>query len=152
MFDKSRYWRKVDHFELPKTKIYRSNSVSFLDRKDLETDKHVFVFYKHFTNHFVKKQIHQDRLICSKNLFPTILPASCSTTNVSEAEFEQLKTNTERKPPTARVLQSYELQILKQMETIQDLEDIDNTCLKSLGEGFNSLNKKWSSKIFQTGD
>ena len=43
-------------FELPKDKDHQIKWLSFLDRNDLETKKHVFVFYKHFTNHFVKKK------------------------------------------------------------------------------------------------
>ena len=128
-------------FELPKDKDQQIKWPYMLNRNDLETQKHVFACYKHFTNHFVKKNNHRHRLICSMNPSPIILPASKSTTNVSEAERERLNTKTPRKPPTARVLQSNELQIFKQMDTIGNLEEIDDICIKSLGEGFTSLNR-----------
>ena len=113
---------KATVFELPKDNDHQFDWLSFLDRNDLETMKHVFVFYKHFNKHFVKKKNHRLRMICTMNPFPTLAPVSHSTTNVSEAELEQLKTKTQRKPPSARVLQPYELQIFKQMETVQNLK------------------------------
>ena len=50
--------------------------------------------YRHFSNHFVKKNCHRHRLICIMNPFSIILLASQSTTNVSEAERERLNTKT----------------------------------------------------------
>ena len=136
-------------FELPKDEDLQKKWLSFLSRDDLETQKHVFVCFKHFANHFVKKNDHRHRLICSMNPFPTILPASQATTNVSEAERERMNTKTPRKPPTARVLQLDELQRFKQMDTIQNIEDIDDTCIKSLGEGFTTLNRNGHLIIFK---
>ena len=69
--------------------------------------------------------------MCSMNSFPTILPASQSNTSVSEAEREQLKTKPTRKPPTEGVIQPDERQRFKQMETRQNLEDINNTCINN---------------------
>ena len=74
------------------------------------------------------------------NPFPINLLASRSTTNVPEAERERLNTKTPRKLPTARLLQPDELLKFKQMDTIRSLEDINDTCIKSLSEGFTSLN------------
>ena len=89
-------------FELQTDKDQQIKWPSFLIRNDLETQKHVFVYNKHFAYYFVKKNNHRHRLICSINPFPTILPATLSTTNVSEAERERLNTKTARKPPSAR--------------------------------------------------
>ena len=136
-------------FDLPKDKDQQIKQPSSLNRNDLETQKHVFACYKHFANHLVKKNNHRHRLICSMNPFPTILPASQSTTNVSEAERERLNTNTSRKPLTARVLRQDELQIFKQMDTIGNLEEIDDICIKSLGDGFTSLNRNGHLIIFR---
>ena len=83
------------------------------------------------------------------NPFLNILPASQSTTNVSEAERERLNTKTQRKALTARVLQPDELQCFKQMDTKHNLEDIDNTCIKSLGEEFTSSNRNGYLIIFK---
>ena len=101
---------KGTFFELPKDKDNQIKWLSFLNRNDLETQKHAFVCYKHFANHFVRKNNHRHRLSCSMNPFPTILPASQPTTNVSEAERERLNTKTPKKPPTARALQPDEIQ------------------------------------------
>ena len=60
------------------------------------------------------------------NPFPTILPASQLTPNVSEAERERLKTKTPRKSSTARILQPDELQRFKQMNTKRNPE----TCFR----------------------
>ena len=136
-------------FELPKDKDNQIKSLSLLNRNDLETQKHVFVSYKHFANYFVKKNYHHSRLICSMNASPTILPVSQQTTNVSEVERERLNTKTPRKSPTARVLQPDELQRFKQIATIQNLEDIDNTGIISLGEGLISLNGNCHIIIFK---
>ena len=136
-------------FELPKDEDLQKKWLSFLSRDDLETQKHVFVCFKHFANHFVKKNDHRHRLICSMNPFPTILPASQATTNVSEAERERMNTKTPRKPPTARVLQLDELQRFKQMDTIQYLEYIDETCIEALGDGITFLNRNGHLIIFK---
>ena len=74
------------------------------------------------------------------NPFPTIINACQSVTNVSEAEREPLNTKTPRKPLNARVLQPDGLQRFKQMDTMQNLEDIDDTCIIALDEGFTSFN------------
>ena len=83
------------------------------------------------------------------NLFPTILPASQTTTNTSEAKHKRLITKTPRKPPTARVLQLDELQNFKKLYTIQNLANIDDTCIKSFGEGFSFLNRNFHLIIFK---
>ena len=83
------------------------------------------------------------------NPFSAILPASQSNTSVSEAERERLKTKTPRKPPTGKVVQPDELPRFEQNDTIQNLKHIDTTCIKSLGEGFTSLNKNGRLIIFK---
>jgi len=129
-------------FELPRDEDLQNKCLSSLNRDNLETQKHVIVCFKHCANHFVKQDDRRHLLVCSMNPFPTISPAFQGTTNVPEAERERMNMKTPRKPPTARGLQSYELQRFKQMDTIQNLEDIDDTCIKSLGEGFTTLNRK----------
>ena len=43
-------------FELTEDNDPQIKWLSFLDRNDLESKKHVLVFYKHFTNQVVKKK------------------------------------------------------------------------------------------------
>ena len=75
-------------FNLPKDKDIQIKKLSFLNSNDLETQKHVSVCYERFAYKFVKKSNHQYPLNCSMNPLPNILPASQSTTNVSEAKHE----------------------------------------------------------------
>ena len=62
-----------------------------------------------------------------------------------------MHTKIPRKPPTVRVSISHpdKLQRLKQIDTIQSLEDIDDTCIKSLGEGFTSLSRNCHLMTFK---
>ena len=128
-------------FELPTDPHLKSKWLFFLKRDDLLSQKHVFVCYKHFANHFVKKNNHRYRLISSMNPYPTILPQSQNVINVSEAEREQQNNKTPRKPPTVRQYQPDELIKFQESDTIRTLEDIDAACIKELGENFTSINK-----------
>ena len=72
----------------------------------------------------MEKNCHHNRLIRNINPLPSIIPASQSTANVSVAERERLNTKTARKQPTARVLQPDDFQRIKQINTIQNPEDM----------------------------
>ena len=72
-------------FDLPTDPDLQCKWLSFLIRDELLPQKHVFVCYKHFANHNVKRNNHRCKLISSINPFPTILPQNQMVINVSEA-------------------------------------------------------------------
>ena len=72
-------------FELPTDPDLQCKWLSFLIRDDLLSQKLVFVCYKHFANHFVKRNNHRCKLISRMNPFPIIVPQNQKVINVSEA-------------------------------------------------------------------
>ena len=50
-------------FQLPTDPDQKCKRLPFLERDDFLRQKHVFVCYKHFANHFVKSNNHRYRLI-----------------------------------------------------------------------------------------
>ena len=128
-------------FELPRDEQLQEKWIAFINRDDIAHQKHLFICYKHFASHFVKKNDNRHRLISSMNPYPTILPQDQSLINMRESEREQKNRKTPRKPPKVRIFQPDELQKFKDMDTIKRKEDIDVAFVKSLGEGFTSVNK-----------
>lgn len=136
-------------FELPKDKDLQRKWLSLLKRDELVSQKHLFVCYKHFASHYMKKNSHRYRLISSMNPFPTILPHAQTSISISDAERDQNNSKTPRKSPTVRVFQPDEIQKFKDIDTIKNIEDIDGSCIKSLGDGFTIANKDGHRIIYK---
>ena len=75
-------------FKLPKDQNLRCKWLFFVNREYDDYQKHIFVCYKHFAEHFVKKNDHLYRFITNLNPYPTVLTNSQSAINASGAERE----------------------------------------------------------------
>ena len=136
-------------FELPDEEEQRNKWISFINSDNLVTYKHIFVCYKHFADHFVKRNDKRFHLIKSLKPFPTILPTSQLNINISEAERESANSKTPRKPPKVRNVQEDELEQFKEIDTIRSLDDIDEKYVSSLGENFSLIKREDHAVIYK---
>ena len=129
-------------FELPDNEEQKKKWIDFLNSDSSASYKHIFICYKHFADHFVKKNDQRYRLVKCLQPFPTILPNSQLDININEAERESANSKTPRKPPKLRNFQADEFKQFKEMDIIRSLGDIDEACVRSLGEEFSLIKKK----------
>lgn len=136
-------------FELPDDEEQKNRWISFLKSDFLSSYKHIFVCHKHFADHFVKKNKNRYRLVKSLKPHPTILPISQIDINISEAERSSANSKTPRKPPNVRNFQVDELKQFKEMDAVRSLDDIDQDCVKSIGEEYSFMKKEGYVVIYK---
>ena len=134
-------------FELPEDEEQRKIWLRFINEKDVENLKHIFVCWKHFSDDVMNKNEKRCRLIKSLKPVPTIVPSCQVIPNVSEAVLGTIKTP--RKPQRQRIFQEDELASFRKKDSINGLEDISEEKIKSLGENFILEKKEEHSLVYQ---
>ena len=119
-------------FSLPKDENLRKSWIKFLNRKNVESLKNIFLCEKHFESKYLKKNENRVRLVMTSNPIPTVF--SDSQSNLPKSLLPTLVKP--RKEPFKRVYQEDQLAKFRQSDIIKDFKQIDESMLKDLGSEF----------------
>ena len=128
-------WQRHDAgavFALPKSEL-KSEWIKFLNRKDADMLKTIFICEKHFEEKFLKRNENRVRLIITINPVPTILSESQKSNIPLSLQRTIIKP---RKRPTTRVLQEDQFDQFKLTDTITNFSDVNESLLKNLPSNF----------------
>lgn len=122
-------------FLLPKNETQRAQWLKFLNVKNGETIKKVYVCFKHFDRKLLLPSKKGVKLNHGANPVPTLI--SCTQKSGSHPTTAIMETiKCPRNPPKLRIFQEDQLNDFKKTDTINDVNDITEKNISQLGSGF----------------
>ena len=129
-------YEKGTVFPLPEEEHQRQQWIKFLHRSNIDSLKHVYICYKHFSEDVLSRTPKRIKLLHHLKPVPTVIPKSQKIVNLPPAAvFETLKTP--RKPPKERIFREDEMRKFKKKDEINSIDDItEGKVQKELGRDF----------------